>query len=72
MPRTTKVRIPVASFTDGTVISGPCNTGLNDDEKLKLLATECKECGYDTWEFVNWIVADVPVPESIEIDGEVE
>jgi surface antigen len=72
MLKTTKVRIPVASFTDGVVVSGQCNTGLTDDEKLKLLEAECKECGYDTWELVNWIVAEVPIPEPTEIEGEVE
>lgn len=72
MLNTVKVRIPVASFTDGVAISGPCNTGLTDDEKLKYLEIECKECGYDAWELVNWIIAEVPTPEPTEIEGKVE
>lgn len=69
--KTVTTRIPVASFSDGVVVSGPCSTCLTDDEKLHYLEVECKECGYDVWEWVNWITAEVPIPEPVEVKGEV-
>lgn len=70
--KTVTVRIPVASFLDGIVISGPCNNNLTESEKLHYLEVECKECGYDVAGWINWITAELPIPEPVEVEGRVE
>ena len=65
--KTVTVRIPVAVWSDGKWVSFANSSYLSAEERIQSL----KEM-YPTADRHTWITAEVPVPETTEVQGRVE
>lgn len=69
--KTVTVRIPVAVNENGDWVTSYGGLELTDQEMLSHAGEAANDCLLGFPQFV-WITAEVPIPEPVEVEGEVD